>query len=291
MKEVARRIERAACADSPVLIQGDKGVGKKLVAQAIHLRSQRSDGPLIVVSTEDGEVESIELELFGTGVTPGSLARASGGTLLIDEITEVPPVTQAKLLDAVEGRLVNKPDDPAGQPLDFRFMATTRHSVLRSIEQGALREDLFYRLSVVTISVPSLQDRKEDFPELVEQILGEICAAHDKPVPSVEPKLMDYLVERSWPGNAAELKQWLTRMVRGEETGRLETIGGDNPASFSKDDGTETLTASRIDTLAEIERAAVKRALQAHDGNRTQAAKALGISVRTLQRKLKHWGV
>lgn len=289
MREVARRIERAAQADSPVLIWGEKGAGKKLVAEMIHRQSRRGDGPLVIVSTQKSPGQSAEDELFGTAEQPSRLVTAAGGTLLIDEITGLPPTGQAKLLCAAEGRYVAEIRDSARQPIDFRLMATTRNDLAESVERGAIREDLYYRLTVVTIRVPPLRERRKDIPCLVKQLVGELCGARDKPAPGVAPELMRYLVEHPWPGNGRELRRCLERMVLRNDAEVLEV--DHLRASFSDDrrDSAGPFSPERIDTLAELERAAVMRALRAHQGNRTQAAKALGISVRTLQRKLKHW--
>jgi len=291
MLEVAKRIERAAQADSPVLIWGEKGVGKKLVAEMIHRQSRRGDAPLVIVSTENSGGQSVEDELFGTAEQPGRLPTTAGGTLLIDEIAGLPPTGQAKLLAAAEGRYVSQRKDSSRQPIDFRLMATARNELAESVERGTLREDLYYRLSVVTIRVPPLRERKEDIPYLVQQMLGELCATRDKQVPAADPKLTEYLVRRAWPGNGHELRNCLDRMVSTEDSERLDV--NDLHGSFCEDgrDSTGLPWAERVDTLADLERAAVMRALKVHQGNRTQAAKALGISVRTLQRKLRHWDV
>lgn len=291
MLKVARRIERAAQADSPVLIWGEKGVGKKLVAGMIHRRSRRGDSPLVIVSTQRSSGQSAEDKLFGAAGQPGRLATVAGGTLLIDEITGLAPTGQARLLAAVEGRRVAKAGNSAGQPIDFRLMATTRHELTASVERGAVREDLYYRLSVVTIRVPPLRERKEDIPCLVRQMLGELCAAHGKRVPAVDPELMARLLEGSWPGNGCEVRDCLKEMLQREDAEVLEM--DHLRASFSGNGkgSTDSLSTERIKTLADLERAAVRRALEVHQGNRTQAARALGISVRTLQRKLRHWDV
>ena len=147
MREAARRIERAAHVESPVLIWGEDGTGKKLVAETIHRQSHRRDGPLVMLATENCDGRSAEDELFGTAEQPGRLTAASGGTLLIDEITGLPPTGQAKLLDTIEGKHVAELEDVVGQLIDFRLMATTRHEIAESVAQGVLREDLYYRLS------------------------------------------------------------------------------------------------------------------------------------------------
>jgi len=289
MLEVARRIRRAARADSPVLIWGEQGTGKKLVAETIHRQSRRSDGPLVIVPREKSGDQSVEDELFGTAEQPSRLISATGGTLLIEEIAGLSPTGQAKLLAATEGRYVADLGDSAGQPIDFRLMATSRNELAESVERGAVREDLYYRLTVVTIRVPPLRERKEDIPRLVQHILGELCAARERPAPAVHPALMHYLVEHPWPGNGRELRALLESIVL---AGDPEILEIDHVRASFCNNGTSSTGfswAERIDTLDELEHAAVIRALRTHQGNRTRAARSLGISVRTLQRKLKHW--
>ena len=288
MLEAARRIERAGRADSPVLIWGEDGTGKKLVAETIHRRSRRADAPLVVLATEKCRGQSAEDELFGTAEQPGRLAAAAGGTLLIDEITGLSPTGQAKLLDAAEGRYLAELQDSAGQSIDSRLMVTTRHEIAESVKRGALREDLYYRLAVVTIRIPPLRQRKEDIPGLVEQMLNEICAAGDRPVPAVAPELMQYLIERPWHGNGQELRDCLDAILA-EGDADVLTMNQLPPWAHRGGGPGNANQERQIDTLAELERAAVMQALKVHQGNRTQAARTLGISVRTLQRKLRQW--
>lgn len=291
MLEVARRIERAARVDSPVLIWGERGTGKKLVARMIHQRSRRSDGPLVIVATEKRQPPSVEDELFGTSQQAGRLSAAAGGTLVVDEIAGLSLTTQAKLLGASEGRYVAELDGWLEQPVEFRLIATTRKDLAQCVRQGIVREDLYYRLTVVTIRMPSLEERKEDVPSLVQQILGELCTARDRPIPSVEPELVQYVANRPWPNNVGGLRACLDRILLTQDANTLEV---DHLCASLPDAGSTSIdreSTEPSDTLADLERAAVMRALKTYEGNRTQAAKALGISVRTLQRKLKHWNV
>jgi DNA-binding NtrC family response regulator len=291
MAEVVRRIERAARADSPVLIWGEKGVGKKLVAELIHRQSRRGGGPLVIVSTRKNRAASAEDVLFGGAGQLGRLVAAEGGTLVIDEIAGLGRTGQAKLLAAAEGRHVAELEDSVGQPVDFRLMATSRSDLAASVGRRRVREDLYYRLSVVTIRVPPLRERQADIPWLVLQMIDELCAARDRPAPAVDLDLMERLTERPWPGNGHELRDVLGEMLLWEdgETLRVDHLDG-RFTGDGKDSGNSS-SAMEFDTLADMERMAVMRALKAHQGNRTQTARSLGISVRTLQRKLKHWDV
>lgn len=289
MVEVARRIERAAGAESPVLICGERGAGKKLVAKTIHRKSPRRDGPFVTIRTGGAAGRPLDEELFGSGEWPGAWAKANGGTLLIDEITGLLGTAQARLLAILEGRPLADAGPYDGRRSAVRLMATTRFELPESVRRGVLRRELHYHLGVVTISVPSLRDRREDLPALIRHVLAEICAAREKPVPRVEPELMDCLVEYSWPGNGRQLRHCLETMLPERGADVLKRIHV--PLSLVDLLGSSRTLASRrsVDTLADLERAAVARALEIHRGNRTRAAKVLGISVRTLQRKLRQW--
>jgi len=299
MLKVLDRIRRAAQVDSPVLIWGEEGTDKTLIAETIHRQSRRARRPFVVVRPKETPEALVEEEMPGSPERPaeavapacrGHLASAQGGTLLIDEITELPRTCQAKLLEAAEGRRSAGSEHSNGQQLEFRLMATTRHEPSESVERGAVRADLYYRLAVVTIRAPSLRERREDIPCLVRHFLAERSRQRDKPVPRVDPELMRYFVEHPWPGNVRQLRDWLNMMLLAEDP---ETLGVDHlRAAFSDPEPTpnDSLPEGRIGTLAELERAAVMQALKLCRGNRTHAAKALGISLRTLQRKLRQWG-
>jgi DNA-binding NtrC family response regulator len=289
MLDVVRRIGRAAQVDSPVFIWGEKGVGKKLVAETIHCWSRRRPGPLVTVSTESMTDPQLDEKLFGTSTQSGALTAANGGSLLVDGITGLSRRAQAKLLHAAEDGYFGRRSIGAGQAPNFRLMATSPRKLSESVERGTVREDLYYWLSVVNIHVPPLRERKEDIPLLVQQVLGELCAARAKAVPDVEPELMRYLAERPWPGNAWELRECLEAMLETEETSSLG-VRHLFP-SRAQIEGGPANQCGPGDTLAEVERTAITRALEAHHGNRTEAAKSLGISVRTVQRKLRQWGI
>jgi DNA-binding NtrC family response regulator len=298
MRGVFERMRRAAQVDSPVVIWGEKGAGKRLAAEMIHLQSRRASGPLVTISTEEMSSVMVERELFGDfpesvaalrGEDRGPCDPVFGGTLLIEEITALASTAQARLLRVMEDRGGSAGVWRDGAFSEFRLMATTRYDPVQSLDRGAMREDLYYRLAVVPIRMPSLSERREDIPWLVRQILAEWCGSRGRPVPQVEPELMERLVERPWPGNIDELRECLINLVATHDTGTLEVRH--LPRWFvDEEDGSNGARPRRIDaTLAELERKAVTVALGTHQGNRTRAAKALGISVRTLQRKLKQW--
>ncbi|MFW6170220.1 MAG: sigma 54-interacting transcriptional regulator [Planctomycetota bacterium] len=291
MLEVARRIERATASDCPVLILGEKGTGKKTVAETIHRKSRRAHCPLITVYTLAPGETSRDTSPRGPSSQLGDLAAAAGGTLLIDEIAGLSHTEQAKLLAIAERQ--HTPGRPHSSEAlnDFRLMATTRHELSESIGQGMVREDLFYRLTVISIRLPALRHRKDDIPDLVHDLLAEHCAAFGKPVPSVEPELMQSLVHHPWPGNVRQLRATLDTMVDTENLPVLKLSHLYGLLPEIEDDLNGPHASNRLATLSELERAAVMRALKVHQGNRTRAAKSLNISVRTLQRKLKGWGI
>ncbi|MGM0485742.1 MAG: sigma 54-interacting transcriptional regulator [Planctomycetota bacterium] len=291
MLEAARRMERATATDSPVLIWGEKGTGKKTIAEMIHRRSQRAHCPLITVHTVDRGETRLNNGRFRSSSQLGDLAAAAGGTLLIDEIAGLSRTEQARLLALAERHQTSGAPRLGDAVSDFRLMATTRHELSQSIGQGMVREDLFYRLTVISIRLPALRHRKDDIPDLVYDVLAERCAAYGKPVPSVEPDLMQSLLHHPWPGNVGQLRATLDTMVAAEDTPVLKLNHLCELLPEVEDNLSGSHTSNRLATLSELERAAVMRALKVHQGNRTRAAKSLNISVRTLQRKLKNWGI
>ena len=272
-----------------MLIHGEQGSGKKFVAEKIHRQSRRRAGPLAMIRTEPIMDPCWEEELFGTPGR-GGFAAAQGGSLLIEEITQMPRTCQAMLLEIAEDRQSVVPEYQSNRHRGFRLMATTRYDPSESVKRGTMREDLYYRLAVITIRVPPLRERREDTPMLIHQLLKEICEELGKPVPSVSTRLMDSLVNHPWPGNARQLGECLGEMVSEQDVAVLDnrhlpdafSCGGSNSGN---------IVAEPVGTLAELERAAVMRALKFHQGNRTRTAHSLGISVRTLQRKLRQWGI
>ncbi len=292
MREVVRRMERAARADCPVVLWGEEGSGKRFVAEQIHRHSRRRGGPLIIVRLpyplmpDNERVCLLEDEqLFGARENPGRLAEAAGGTLLVDEITRLSPTTQAKLLGAVEGR------GAFTESLDFRLMATTRFELAECVKRGTLREDLYYRIGVVMIRVPPLRERRDDLSDLIRELLAELSAERGIAVPAVEPEFVQAAVDYSWPGNGAQLRELLAAMLPAGAAHPLSATGLRTALAGTGESRPGTLSSPQVVPLERLERAAVLHALEVHEGNRTQAAKSLGISVRTLQRKLRRWQV
>jgi DNA-binding NtrC family response regulator len=244
--------------------------------------------------------EQVDSDLFGqgygsttgTGVDAvGKLAAAHGGTLFIDEIGALSAATQAKLLRVIEGRAYVPLGTNEERAVDVRLITASSHDLAAQVAKGSFREDLFYRLNVVTLHLPPLRERVEDIPHLVEQFLADACTMQGRPIPTVDAPLMNALGRYRWPGNVRQLGNVVESMVVMSQ-GRELTIA-DLPAELRH----EVHDRDSHDALSEghglevLERHAILDALEQHGGNRTRAADALGISVRTLQRKLKAWGL
>ena len=299
MREVFDKIQRAAQTDSIVLVLGESGTGKELVAAAIHQYSRRSEGPYVAVNMAAIPNHLVESELFGhvrgafTGATTSRIGRfqaASGGTIFIDEIGDFESGAQAKLLRVLETLTVCPIGSNDEFKVDVRVVAATSRNLPELVAHGMFREDLYYRLNVVAIRIPPLRERPEDIPLLAGVFLRDSAAACGRPEMTFDDRLRDHLVQHTWPGNVRQLKNTIHSMV---VLARSEVLTVED---LPPDLGDMSLVravsdeASRRD-LEEIERSAILAALDNHGGNRTRAAAALGISVRTLQRKLKMWGM
>jgi len=298
MKEVFAKIQRAAPVDSTVLILGESGTGKELVAQALHHNSLRKKGPFVAVNCAAVPATLVESELFGhvkgafTGATDrriGRFEQADGGTLFIDEIGDFELGLQAKLLRVLETFTVTPVGGAEDRKADVRVIAATSRDIYKMVEQGTFREDLFYRLNVVTISLPPLRERADDIPMLVEHFAKEIAQQKHCEPKRIDPAVMRWFVAYRWPGNVRELRNTLESMMvladgptltENDLPERIAT-GASSPA------GRKDLPTNL--TMEELEKLAITKALEQCGGKRTRAAEGLGISVRTLQRKLRQY--
>lgn len=297
MKKAVHQMECATEGDYPVLLIGENGTGKRLMAEIIHRSSERRHMPFISIPVTTLPAGAMELQLFGTvcrhdgdpgGQQPGAVRAADGGSLFIDEIRGLTRTAQAKLLDVLEKGRVTSIADDADQKVDIRLIAASSRDLEELVDQGRFRADLYYRLNVVSIYVPPLRQRREDIPALVRHFLEELSAETGLPCVEPEPELMRLLEGYDWPGNVRQLRDCLRSMVGMARTDRL--TAGDLCSSVRRDGGASEHGRMRPEKrLAELERMAMVEALEQHGGNRTCAAEALGISVRTLQRKLKKW--
>ena len=227
MLQVMEKIERAAKVDTPILIFGEQGTGKQLVAETIHQQSCRADGPFVVVSSDHLRdvpgscLPCVLRKLADKGCVNfeegcDNFEYARGGTLFIDEINRFPNTCQAKLLMSIEQRNGKDPKDRE-ELSDFRLIVATSKPPIECIEQNTLREDLYYQLAIITIQLPALRERKEDIPALVHHFLDKLCAARRQSMPSLEENLMKRFIKHPWPGNVEQLQNCLTCMVTSDE--------------------------------------------------------------------------
>lgn len=297
MQNVLESIQRVASADGLALILGESGTGKELVASAIHRLSRRAQGPFVAVNVSAIPESLIEAELFGaikgafTGATFDRIGRfeaAHEGTLFIDEIGDFPLGSQSKLLRVLENLIVTPVGSNDDRQVNVRVVAATSRNLQDMMQQNQFREDLFYRLNVLTIVLPPLRERRDDIRSLVEQFLNESRQRHQRYEIQLSTDLLRFLEEYEWPGNVRQLRNTIENMVvMGKQTPlSIEDL----PAYFSGNPAAPRSTHRIGDgQLMELEKSAIMSALDRFQGNRTRAADVLGISVRTLQRKLKAW--
>jgi DNA-binding NtrC family response regulator len=297
--EVFDQARRAARADCTVLVTGESGTGKELIAEALHQNSPRKAAPFVTVNMAAVPEHLVESELFGhvKGAFTGAMAARVGrfesahtGTLFIDEIGDFALASQAKLLRVLENHTITPIGSNDDKQVDVRVVAATSRCLEDMVKAHEFREDLYYRLNVVTIYLPPLRERPEDIPLLVAAFLKTLGEAYGKPDLQVDPGLMHFLETYSWPGNVRQLRNTVESMVVLARSQMLTLE--DVPATLDSDPliGNGRVVAPG-QSLKDLQRAAMEKALSEFNGNRTRAAEALGISVRTLQRKLKAWGM
>jgi DNA-binding NtrC family response regulator len=297
MQELFERVRKVGNSHATVLIEGESGTGKELVARAIHELSPRADGPFVAINCAALSPSLLESELFGhekgafTGAHKtrcGRFELADGGTLLLDEIGEMDPSLQAKLLRALEEMEVVRVGGDAPVRVDVRVIAATNRSLRRRVEDGAFREDLFYRLHVIRIEVPPLRERRGDIPLLVDSMIDELAVLHGMPRPPIAEEAIRRLAAARWPGNVRELRNLVERMLLLASGDAI--VVGDLPTDLAEgeQDADRGLTMRPI---AEVERELIRNTLRDLDGNREQAARVLGISTRTLYRRIKELGL
>jgi two-component system response regulator AtoC len=287
-----------------VLITGPSGTGKEVLARELHRLSPRADRAFVAVNCAAIPEALLESELFGhmrgaftgaVGDRRGLFEEASGGTLLLDEIGELPAALQAKLLRALQDGEIRRVGDRGVRRVDARVIAATARDLEAEAAAGRFRQDLFYRLNVIAIKLPPLVERPEDVRPLVTTLLARHCARLGTPVPEVEPAAMRALLDYDWPGNARELSNALERAMVLVQGGRIRredlppsVLGGPAPAGATDVEGAD-LTLKR--RQGRVEEEIIRAALQRAGGNRREAAALLGISVRTLFYKLKQLGI
>jgi DNA-binding NtrC family response regulator len=300
MKEIYALVARVAPTSSTVLIRGESGTGKELVARAIHDQSKRKGKPFIKVICAALPETLIESELFGyekgafTGASaekPGRFELAEGGTLFLDEIGDLSLATQVKLLRVLQDRQFERLGGTRTLRADVRVLAATHRDLEALVREGKFREDLFYRINVVPIRVPALRERKEDIPLLCDHLMKRFRQEHGKPSVKLDPGAVGALLEHAWPGNVRELQNVIERLFVLNQSGLILQQEVRSclapPTAGGASGGIPALNAS----VADAEKAAIVQALKSAHGNRTHAAKALGVSRRTLHNKLNEYGI
>ena len=302
MLKLLETVAQVAASEATVLISGESGTGKELIAGAIHYNSLRKDGPFIKINCAAITETLLESELFGhekgafTGADrrkDGRFSQAHGGTLLLDEVSEMSLMMQVKLLRALQEREFNRVGGENTIQVDVRVIAATNKDLLEQVNAGEFRDDLYYRLNVVELKVPSLSARKEDIPLLAQHFLETFAAKNRKEIKGFTPKAMDNLIRYDWPGNVRELMNAIERGVVLARTKYLDV--GDFPFmnETSGQDSTDPdpLYMKGDMPLEEIEKAAILSTLEAAGGNKSETARRLGITRKTLHKKLKAYGV
>ena len=320
MREVFKAIGRVAPTQETVLVTGPSGSGKELVARALHLHSPRATGPFVAINCAAIPSELLESELFGatrgafTGAVadrPGKFQAAKGGTLLLDEIGEMQKGLQAKLLRVLQSREVTPLGSHRPVAIDVRILAATNKDLSAAVEEGAFRADLYYRLKVVEVAVPSLDERREDVPLLAEFFARKAAAESGVPAKTLAPAAITALASRRWPGNVRELENAVRRAVvhaRGDTLGPDDLEAPPPPVSAEEEASFEQLVRRKLQpfldahaddaegelyrtVLALVEKPLIELALERTGGNQVRAAKMLGLNRNTLHARIEALGI
>jgi two-component system response regulator HydG len=300
MQRVLELVRQIASTAASVLILGPSGTGKELIARAVHNLSPRAKKPFVAINCGGMSEGTIESELFGhvkgafTGAhtdREGKFEYANGGTLLLDEVGEMPLPTQVKLLRVLEERTVTRLGDNRARPVDVRVLAATNADLLQKVKDGSFRQDLYFRLKVVTIDLPPLRERRSDIKLLIEHFLAHFAKVHGKDVESIDRDALVALVQYDWPGNVRELRNAVESMVVRAKGNILTRV--DLPpeiwAPLPSDQDSWQFLAGR--TWQDVEKNHIRVSLELCGGNRLKTAKAMGLSERTLYRKIKEYGL
>src|SRR6202045_3021530 len=300
MQEVLATVERVAPTNSTVLLGGESGVGKDLIARAIHEKSRRASGPFLKINSTAIPENLLESELFGfekgafTGAVaskPGKFELADKGTLFLDEIGDVPPLTQVKLLRVLQEREFERLGGTRLVKVDVRLIAATNKDLRQALEQGTFREDLYYRLPVVPIDSAPLRERKEDITDPVNLFIARFTGESGKPVEGITPEAMQILVNYHWPGNVRELQNIIERawaLAKGTILDSADIHLDLRPAKVAN--GSAGFLPDGM-TLEHWEDEMIKEALRRADGNKSQAARLLGLSRNALRYRLSKIGI
>ncbi|MBI3544269.1 MAG: sigma-54-dependent Fis family transcriptional regulator [Deltaproteobacteria bacterium] len=307
MKDIIRLAETVANTKSSVLIQGETGTGKASMAKFVHEKSGRAASPCVTVNCAQQPEMLLETELFGfeKGAFAGTVSekrgkfeQASGGTLILDDVTELTPKLQAKVLKVLETGLVDRIGSKAGVPVDVRIIAITNKNIAECASSGKFSESLYYKLNNAAMLIPPLRERTSDLKSLVATMMGRVATRSGRRVSGITEEAVQKLATHNYPGNLRELEGILERAMMNAQDGVIRAtdvaVGASAPAAH------QGAGAHSIDweaeaqwapgrTLQEIERAVILKSLAFHNGNRTHTARELGISIRTLRNKLNEY--
>jgi DNA-binding NtrC family response regulator len=308
MNKIVGIIEKIADSDTPVLIQGETGTGKTMIARHIHALSRRGEGPFVTIDCGAIMPGLLESELFGhvkgafTGAIRakrGLLEEACGGTVFLDEIGELPLQTQVKLLRAIQEKEIRPVGGNQVIHIDVRYISATNRDLKEEVKAGRFREDLYYRLSLIPLYLPPLRERREDLLQFTAQFVREFNRRHNKQVTQLSPTVLQTIMNQPWKGNIRELKNVIERAVLLSDGPVIDSeclgAGGMDPHILSADTGNGIDAAAEPlllkKTVEEAEKAAIRRALRLAEGNRSKAALFLGIGRRTLYDKLAYYRI
>jgi DNA-binding NtrC family response regulator len=293
IQAVFELVENLAAVDTTVLVTGESGTGKELVADALHFHSARREGPLVKVNCAALPENLLESELFGhlkgsfTGAIKDKIGRfqqADGGTIFLDEIGDIPAATQVRLLRVLQNKQIEKVG--ANQPfkVDVRIVAATNQNLLQKVRQGEFREDLYYRLRVVEVAVPPLRERREDIPLLVEHFVGRFNERFGRQVRGLTEKALALMIGYDWPGNIRELEHAIERAFVISRQPTIDSV--DLPPELQTGQADEEMSAA-----ASLDIGQIIEALKRAGGNKSKAARLLGVSRRTIYRKIDEYGI
>jgi DNA-binding NtrC family response regulator len=296
MLEILDLCKRVAPSKATLLIQGESGTGKELFARFIHRNSQRSQGSYIAVNCASLPESLLESELFGheKGAFTGAICRKIGkfelahrGTILLDEISEMNTLLQAKILRVLQESEVDRIGGRQPIPVDIRVIATTNQNLESCIEKGEFREDLYYRLNVISVKLPPLRERTDDIELLAQYFIRQFSEIYGKPIHSISENALSWLRKQEWRGNVRELKNTIERaaLISSQRVLTFQDFGSEEVVNPEENEAED----SSILSLRKMEKKLIFRALEKTNGNRTHAAKILGISIRTLRNKLSEY--
>lgn len=294
MQRVRMLVERVAPTDANILITGENGTGKDLLAREIHRLSLRQAGPMEIVDMGAVIETLFESELYGHAKgaftdaktdRAGKFETAHGGTLFLDEIGNLPYHLQAKLLTALQQRKIIRVGTNTPREIDIRLICATNRDLPRMVAEGEFRQDLFYRINTVTIELPPLRERREDIPQLVEMFVRKYATIYSRPTPKVSEEAMRRLCSQSWPGNIRQLEHTVEKALILTDSDTLNTH------DFDLHEQQQSSEAEQPTTLEAMERKAITEAIRQHQGNMSEVARQLGITRQTLYNKLRKYGI